>query len=146
MVMQNAKQTIAALHELKSAGILLSLDDFGAGYSSLSYLKNLPLNKLKLDQSFVSALARESTNEAISRAIIGLAHSLNLQVIAEGVETFEQLELLRSLRCDEVQGYLFSRPMPAEEMSLLMREERALGGNGQLKQTTPVWYDSPAQC
>lgn len=146
MVMQNAKQTIAALHELKEAGIQLSLDDFGTGYSSLSYLKNLPLNKLKLDQSFVSALARESTNEAISRAIIGLAHSLNLQVIAEGVETFEQLELLRSLQCDEVQGYLFSRPMPAEEMSLLMREERAFSKNRQFLQTTPVWYGSPAQC
>jgi diguanylate cyclase (GGDEF)-like protein/PAS domain S-box-containing protein len=145
-VMQNAKQTIAALHELKSTGIQLSLDDFGTGYSSLSYLKNLPLNKLKLDQSFVNSLARQSTNEAISKAIIGLAHSLNLQVIAEGVETVDQLELLRSLRCDEVQGYLFSRPMPAEEMTRLVKEERAVCSNRHFPQTAPVWNDPPARC
>ena len=143
--MQNAKQTIAAMHELKSAGIQLSLDDFGTGYSSLSYLKNLPLNKLKLDQSFVSALARESTNEAISRAIIGLAHSLNLQVIAEGVETFDQLELLRSLQCDEVQGYLFSRPMPAEDMTRLMNEETSGGNHQSMLETAPAWYDAAPQ-
>lgn len=122
MVMQNAEQTIATLHELKSTGIQISLDDFGTGYSSLSYLKNLPLNNLKLDQSFVSDLAKETKNESISKAIIGIAHSLSLKVTAEGVETFDQLELLRSWKCDEVQGFLFSRPLPAEEITRLMTD------------------------
>jgi diguanylate cyclase (GGDEF)-like protein/PAS domain S-box-containing protein len=122
IVMQNAEQTIATLHELKSTGIQISLDDFGTGYSSLSYLKNLPLNNLKLDRSFVSDLAKGTKNEAISKAIIGLAHSLDLKVIAEGVETFDQLELLRSLECDEGQGFLFSRPAPEEEMTRLMMD------------------------
>ncbi len=124
IVMQNAQQTIDTLREFKSAGIQLSLDDFGTGYSSLSYLKTLPLNKLKLDQSFVSALTTEKANEAISGAIITLAHNLNLQVIAEGVETIDQLELLRSLKCDEVQGFLFSKPVPVQEMTKLMAEDR----------------------
>jgi diguanylate cyclase (GGDEF)-like protein/PAS domain S-box-containing protein len=122
IVMQNAEQTIVTLHELKSAGIQISLDDFGTGFSSLSYLKNLPLNRLKLDRSFVSGLAKETKNESISKAIIGIAHSLSLKVIAEGVETFDQLELLRSWKCDEVQGFLFSRPIPVEEITRLMTD------------------------
>jgi diguanylate cyclase (GGDEF)-like protein/PAS domain S-box-containing protein len=122
MVMQNAEQTIATLHELKSAGIQISLDDFGTGYSSLSYLKNFPLNNLKLDRSFVSDIAKETKNESISKAVIDLAHSLSLKVIAEGVETFDQLELLRSWNCDEVQGFLFSRPLPVEEVTRLMTD------------------------
>jgi EAL domain-containing protein (putative c-di-GMP-specific phosphodiesterase class I) len=122
IVMQNAEQTIVTLHELKSAGIQISLDDFGTGFSSLSYLKSLPLNRLKLDRSFVSGLAKETKNESISKAIIGIAHSLNLKVIAEGVETFDQLELLRSWKCDEVQGFLFSRPIPVEEITRFMTD------------------------
>jgi EAL domain-containing protein (putative c-di-GMP-specific phosphodiesterase class I) len=122
IVMQNVEQTIATLYELKSAGIQISLDDFGMGFSSLSYLKNLPLNSLKLDRSFVSGLANESKNGSISKAIIDLAHSLSLKVIAEGVETCDQLELLRSWSCDEVQGYLFSRPNSVEEITLLMTD------------------------
>jgi EAL domain-containing protein (putative c-di-GMP-specific phosphodiesterase class I) len=96
----------------------------------LSYLKYLPLDKLKLDQSFVSALARDKTNEAISKTIISLAHSLDLQVIAEGVETPEQLELLRRMQCDEVQGFLFSRPVPAAEMTRLLMNDRAANWDG----------------
>jgi diguanylate cyclase (GGDEF)-like protein len=122
VVMQNAEQTIVTLHELKSAGIQISLDDFGTGFSSLSYLQNLPLSRLKLDRSFVSGLAKETKNESISKAIIEIAHSLSLKVIAEGVETFEQLELLRSWHCDEVQGFLFSRPIPVEEITRLMTD------------------------
>jgi diguanylate cyclase (GGDEF)-like protein/PAS domain S-box-containing protein len=129
MVMLNAEQTIATLRAFKSAGIQVALDDFGTGYSSLSYLKNLPLNKLKLDQSFVSALTEEKVNESISMAIITLAHCLNLQVIAEGVETFEQLELLRSMKCDEVQGFLFSKPLPAAEISELLQDDHMRNGN-----------------
>jgi diguanylate cyclase (GGDEF)-like protein/PAS domain S-box-containing protein len=144
MVMQNTQLTIATLHELKSAGIQLSLDDFGTGYSSISYLKNLPLNKLKLDHSFVSSLAKASANEAISKAIINLAHSLNLQVVAEGVETFDQLELLRSLECDEVQGFLFSSPLSAENMTRLMHEERSGNGNLRHCKAPPVFQNTPA--
>ncbi len=127
VVMQNADQTIAALHELKATGIQISLDDFGTGYSSLSYLKNLPLNRLKLDRSFVNDLAKETKNEAISKAIIGLAHNLNLKVIAEGVETFDQLELLRSMKCDEVQGFLFSKPVGVQKITDFMIDGVANG-------------------
>ncbi len=122
-IMQNAEQTIATLHRFKSTGIQIALDDFGTGYSSLSYLINLPLNKLKLDRSFISALSKDKSNEAISKAIITLAHNLDLKVVAEGVETIEQLELLRLLKCDEVQGYLFCRPVPHEEITRLLRED-----------------------
>lgn|SRR5574341_120179 len=117
VVMQDAEETIATLRELKSLGVRLTIDDFGTGYSSLSYLKNLPLSTLKLDQSFVNALTRDRGDEAISRAIVALAHDLSLKVIAEGVETSEQVEFLRVLKCDEVQGFLFSRPVPAPELS-----------------------------
>jgi len=120
IIMQNADQTIETLHKLTSAGIQISLDDFGVGFSSLSYLKTLPLSTLKLDRSFVSGLAKDTKNESISKAIIGIAHSLGLKVIAEGVETFDQLELLRSWKCDEVQGFLFSRPIPVEEITRSM--------------------------
>ncbi|MEK6742782.1 MAG: EAL domain-containing protein [Nitrospirota bacterium] len=121
MVMNNAESTIASLRELKSIGVHLSLDDFGTGYSSLSRLKDLPLSTLKLDQSFVNAITRDRSNAAISRAIIALSHNLDLRVTAEGVETTDQLEFLRGLGCDEVQGYLFSRPLPAADMTAFMQ-------------------------
>lgn len=121
MVMNDAETTIASLRELKAIGVHLSLDDFGTGYSSLSRLKDLPLSTLKLDQSFVSAITRDKSNAAISRAIIGLSHNLDLRVIAEGVETTDQLEFLRGLECDGVQGYLFSRPLPAADMTAFMQ-------------------------
>jgi len=122
MVMNNAQSTIATLRELKSIGIHLSLDDFGTGYSSLSRLKDLPLSTLKLDQSFVNTITRDKNNAAISRAIIALSHNLDLRVTAEGVETTDQLEFLRGLGCDEVQGYLFSRPLPAADMTAFMQD------------------------
>lgn len=121
MIMSNTETTIAALRALKSIGVRLTIDDFGTGYSSLSRLKDLPLSSLKLDQSFVSAITRDKSNAAISRAIIALSHSLDLRVIAEGVETTDQLEFLRGLGCDEVQGYLFSRPVPAADLTAFMR-------------------------
>ncbi len=121
MVMSNAESAIASLQELKSIGVHLSLDDFGTGYSSLSRLKDLPLSTLKLDQSFVNAVTRDKSNAAISRAIISLSHNLDLRVTAEGVETTDQLEFLRGLGCDEVQGYLFSRPLPAADVTAFMQ-------------------------
>ena len=101
-------------------GVRLSIDDFGTGYSSLSHLQRFPLNMLKIDQSFVQEVTRNAANASITRAIISLAHSMNLSVLAEGVETEEQLELLRQQECDQVQGHVFGRPMPGEEFVELL--------------------------
>ncbi|OIR06070.1 phytochrome-like protein cph2 [mine drainage metagenome] len=107
------------LHELKEIGIKLSIDDFGTGYSSLSYLKRLAVNKLKIDKSFVRNMVEDPEDTAIVKAIIQLGHTLQLTVIAEGVETDAQLSLLKSLGCDQIQGYLISRPLAAEEFIML---------------------------
>jgi len=109
------------LNRLHEMGIQLSIDDFGTGYSSLSYLKRFPISTLKIDQSFVCDLSTNRDDAAIVNAIIALGHGLGLKVIAEGVETIEQLDYLRTLKCDEIQGYLFSRPVPADEMTRLLR-------------------------
>jgi diguanylate cyclase (GGDEF)-like protein/PAS domain S-box-containing protein len=115
-IMRNPEKALRILTELKAMGIGISIDDFGTGYSSLSYLKRLPLDFLKIDQSFVKSLASDSRDQAIVRATIAMAHSLNLKTIAEGVETQEQLSFLQEHGCDEIQGYLFSRPLPAEDI------------------------------
>ena len=120
MIMQNAEQAIAVMQALKKIGVKLSIDDFGTGYSSLSYLKRFPIDKLKIDQSFVRDLGEDEDDAAIVTAIIGLAKSLNLCVIAEGVEKKEQLEFLRAKGCDEVQGYYFSKPIPAADFEKLI--------------------------
>ena len=128
-LMQNSALTISMLNELKSFGIHIAIDDFGTGYSSLSYLKYLPLSKVKLDQSFVRSLTIDPNDEAISKAIIAMAHSLNLKVVAEGVENVDQLSFLRSHQCDEVQGFLFSKPVPENEFTRLLT---TYGDNGWL--------------
>jgi diguanylate cyclase (GGDEF)-like protein/PAS domain S-box-containing protein len=114
MVMANAEQSVRLLGELKSIGARLAIDDFGTGYSSLAYLKRLPIDTLKIDQEFVGDITTDPDDAAITATIITMAHSLQLKVVAEGVETAEQLAFLRAQHCDEIQGYWLSRPLSAE--------------------------------
>ena len=119
--MSNAEGAIETLATLHQEGIHFSIDDFGTGYSSLSYLKRFPISSLKIDQSFVRDLSSNNEDEAIVAAIIALGHSLGLKVIAEGVETMAQLAQLRKKGCNEMQGFLFSRPVPAADMTQLLQ-------------------------
>jgi EAL domain-containing protein (putative c-di-GMP-specific phosphodiesterase class I) len=114
-------QTIATLHKLRKLGVRISLDDFGTGYSSLSYLKKLPLDNLKVDQSFLSDVLNDSISEAILKSIISLARNLNLSITAEGVETAGHLSLLENYGCDYLQGYYFSRPVPPADLERFIR-------------------------
>ena len=118
-IMQSAEFARDMLSRLKSMGINISIDDFGTGFSSLASLKRLPIDALKIDQSFVRDATSDSDDAALVMAIITLAHNLRLKVIAEGVETEDQLKFLQLLRCDEIQGYFFSRPLPAETLVAL---------------------------
>lgn len=120
LLMKNVEGTAAKLRQLHEMGVKLSIDDFGTGYSSLNYLKRFPLNSLKIDQSFVRDLSSDPDDAAIVSAIIALGHGLKLSVIAEGVETAGQLAYLREMKCDEMQGFLFSRPVPASEITQLL--------------------------
>ncbi|MCU6496951.1 EAL domain-containing protein [Rugamonas sp. A1-17] len=117
MLMHDARRTQRTLAALKSLGVRLAVDDFGTGYSSLSYLKSFPLDYLKIDRSFVAGLPDDRNDGAIVRAVIAMAHTLGLKVIAEGVETAGQLDFLRTQRCDEVQGFFYSRPLAVAEMT-----------------------------
>nr|WP_143028925.1 EAL domain-containing protein [Massilia sp. PDC64] len=126
LVMTDIDQALSTMNTLKGLGVQLSLDDFGTGYSSLSYLKRFPIDVLKIDKSFVRDITTDPDAAAIARSIISLAQSLQLQVIAEGVETQEQLSYLTTYRCDQIQGYYFSRPVPAAAFEQLLSEGRAL--------------------
>lgn len=125
-VMHNIETTVEILQALKKMGVLLSLDDFGTGYSSLSYLKRFPIDILKIDRTFVNGIPSDRDDTAISTAIVVLAHSMELQVIAEGVEEPEQIAFLQSLRCDEIQGFYFSRPLNAETVTDLLKVKKRL--------------------
>jgi EAL domain-containing protein (putative c-di-GMP-specific phosphodiesterase class I) len=118
LLLDDAEVAIARMAEVRAHGVRFSLDDFGTGYSSLTYLKRLPLDQLKIDQSFVRDLLINPNDAAIARTIVTLAQSLDLAVIAEGVETEEQRAMLESFGCHVWQGFLFSRPVPADEMLL----------------------------
>ncbi|MDP2244391.1 EAL domain-containing protein [Pseudomonas sp.] len=117
ILMQDVGSALRTLNDLKSLGLCIAIDDFGTGYSSLNYLKQFPIDVLKIDRSFVDGLPQGEQDAQIARAIIAMAHSLNLSVIAEGVETQAQLDFLRTHDCDEVQGYLLGRPMPAHQFA-----------------------------
>ena len=123
--MQNAENTIHALRELKSLGVSIAMDDFGTGYSSLNYLKRFPIDTLKLDKMFVQDVASDPSDAAIVSAVITMAHSLRLKVVAEGVETQAQLEFLRAERCDVIQGYFFSQPLPVDQLERFAEQPKS---------------------
>jgi len=121
-VMSDPEESIAILEQLSAMGVLVSVDDFGTGYSSMSYLRRFPIDKLKIDRVFINEIASRPEDASIVRAIVSLAHSLRLKVVAEGVETPAQLDFLKAVGCDEYQGYHFSRPLPANEFERIVRE------------------------
>jgi EAL domain-containing protein (putative c-di-GMP-specific phosphodiesterase class I) len=120
-VMSDPEESIKTLERLSEMGVLVSVDDFGTGYSSMSYLRRFPIDHLKIDRSFLSEITARSDDASIVGAIVSLAHNLRLKVIAEGVETTAQLDLLKTLGCDQYQGYQFSPPVPVADFERLMR-------------------------
>lgn len=125
-IMEDVVRGAAVLKGLRDSGIRISIDDFGTGYSSLSYLRSLPIDAVKIDRSFVSSIGVHSEDAAVITAIIALAASLHLEVIAEGIETIEQLDFLRNHGCLQGQGFLFARPMPAADFKALVKANRSL--------------------
>ena len=123
-LMENGERAISKLDQLKELGVKISIDDFGTGFSSLSYLKDFPIDSLKIDRSFIKDIPNAPKDTAITKTIIALGRRLNLNIVAEGVETEEQLAFLSSRKCDEIQGYLISRPLPSEEALDLLRGQR----------------------
>jgi EAL domain-containing protein (putative c-di-GMP-specific phosphodiesterase class I) len=116
-----AEETVETMRTLRELGVRFAIDDFGTGYSSLSYLKRLPIEMLKIDRSFINDIFTNSDDKAIVTAIIQMAHSMGIEVLAEGVETEQQLAYLNSLGCDKLQGYLFSKPVPYDEFEKLLK-------------------------
>ena len=124
LVMSHGGSAVAVLQQLKSLGVRIAIDDFGTGYSSLAYLKRFPIDTLKVDRSFIRDIPADSGDKQITRAIIAMAHSLRLRVVAEGVETADQLKFLRKERCDTVQGYYLHRPLPEAEVAAVLKLNR----------------------
>jgi predicted signal transduction protein with EAL and GGDEF domain len=121
-IFDSKEQGVATLKELRSRGTLVAIDDFGTGYSSLSYLRWMPVDSLKLDKTFMPSIPSDPQSCAIAKVVIGLAHSLNLEVIAEGVESIEQVDFLQHEKCEQMQGYFFSRPLDAAAMTVWLRD------------------------
>lgn len=126
IAVQNMDSAIAMLGEMVAVGISISIDDFGTGYASLSYLQSLPIHKIKIDRSFVEGVLTNANDAAIVSAVIAMAHTLGLEVIAEGVETQEQMNFLKDLSCDQIQGYLLSRPVPRDQIDILIQDSDEL--------------------
>jgi EAL domain-containing protein (putative c-di-GMP-specific phosphodiesterase class I) len=131
MLIDDPEETRIRLEEIRELGVRVALDDFGSGYSSLSYLQHFPIDKLKIDGSFVAPLGKSENSGFIMQAIVALGRALNLSVLVEGVETEEQRVLLRLAGCDEMQGFLFARPGPRESIEALLLEEKLAVARGQ---------------
>lgn len=124
VLLQDSKAVLDVLHQIRALGVRISMDDFGTGYSSLSYLRSFPFDKIKIDRSFIRELGKENDCVAIIRAVTRLGRSLGMITTAEGVETEEQLEILRTEGCTQVQGYLFSPPRPVAEVPAILQKLR----------------------
>ena len=124
MLMQRTEDNVATLKQLSGMGVKLSVDDFGTGYSSLAYLQRFPVDALKIDRSFISGIDQDRNHTALVGAIISMAHSLHLNVLAEGVETPEQIRFLQSHGCRSAQGFYYSEPVPAAEFTTLLHKQR----------------------
>jgi len=120
LVMEDVAGNVSKLNAIRALGVAIAVDDFGTGYSSLAYLAKLPVQILKIDRSFIITMLEEPDTMTLVSTIISLAHSLRLKVVAEGVDAEEQARMLRLLRCDQMQGYLFSKPVPLEELAALL--------------------------
>ena len=136
LFMENFEDCVDKLTAIRDMGIEIAVDDFGTGYSSLSYISRLPVDALKIDRSFVVKMASDPHSMSIVSMVITLAHALNLKVVAEGVETEEQSNTLKLLRCDEAQGYLFARPLPVESIEALLRERSGARNPGRRRSQT----------
>jgi EAL domain-containing protein (putative c-di-GMP-specific phosphodiesterase class I) len=123
--MTRHEQILAKLHQLRQAGLTIAIDDFGTGYSSMAYLKTFPVNRLKIDRSFVKDILSDAQDRAITQAMIALGRGLDMQIVAEGVENEEQAILLLNLGCTSLQGYYYSHPLPASEFAAFCRMHEA---------------------
>jgi EAL domain-containing protein (putative c-di-GMP-specific phosphodiesterase class I) len=118
--MESHELIVGKLKQLRQKGISVALDDFGTGYSSLAYLKNIPITTLKIDKLFIDDISSDDSNTTLTDSIISLGHKIGLTIVAEGVETTDQLKYLENNKCDMIQGYLFSKPLPPEDISKLL--------------------------
>jgi EAL domain-containing protein (putative c-di-GMP-specific phosphodiesterase class I) len=125
MMMHDIEQSISIMHQLQQIGVKSSIDDFGTGYSSLSMLRDFPISRLKIDRSFIKDLPARQNDKAIAKAVTSLGHELGLKVLAEGVETIEQYDFLKSNHCDEIQGFYFSHPLREEELKAMLASRPA---------------------
>jgi EAL domain-containing protein (putative c-di-GMP-specific phosphodiesterase class I) len=147
VLMADPERASEVLERIHAMGVRISIDDFGTGYSSLSYLKRIPAQTVKIDRSFIRGLPEDKDDAAITQAVIAVAHSLGLGVVAEGVETEAQLQMLRQMGCDQVQGYLLGRPMSAADLALRL-DRGNLAGAGPVAgctQARPISASSPSQ-
>ncbi|MCK8688493.1 EAL domain-containing protein, partial [Pseudomonas umsongensis] len=134
VLLDNTEKAVYTLHALKDLGVQVSIDDFGTGYSSLNYLKRLPVDKIKIDHTFIQEVISDRHDAAITRGIISMAHHLELKVIAEGVETESQVAFLKKNHCDEFQGYYFAKPMPLAQLESFLHTHKAQQSRQSLEQ------------